>query len=89
MDAYANGVAPETMRQGVYKVSVTCTMNYSIQSVDKSWEKSGVSITSEVGPGYPTPELMRSVMDRQMHDACDGCQQQIDEIAKRIMGGVR
>ena len=50
-----------------------------------NWEKSDVSISSEVGPGYPSPQMMRFVIHQQMDDAVSGCDEQIETLAKRIL----
>ena len=78
--------------QGVYKTNVTCEIGFSIQSPDGSWEKSRVCIASDVGPGYPQPELMAMVCRKQMEDASNACAEQIDMIAKKVVeqiGGAR
>ena len=72
-------------QQEVYRTEVTCSIGFSICSPDGSWEKSSVSIASEVGPGYPTPDFMSYVMRQQMDDAVSGCNRQIEEIARKIV----
>jgi len=75
--------------QQVYKTDVTCSIGFSICSPDGSWEKSSVSISSEVGPGYPTPEYMSYVLTQQMDDAVKACNKQIGEIANKIVEETR
>lgn len=75
--------------QEVYKTTVTCTIGYSIQSPDQSWEKSSVAISSEIGPGYPTKEFMTFVLKSQIEDTANACNEQIEEIAKRIVDAAR
>lgn len=77
------------MAQEVYKTEVTCSIGFSICSPDGSWEKSSVSISSEVGPGYPTPDFMTYVMKQQMEDATRGCNEQIQAIAEKIVKEAR
>jgi hypothetical protein len=72
-------------QQGVYKTEVSCSIGFSIQSPDGSWEKSNVSIKSDVGPGYPEPELMSYVAKMQMDDAVKICEEQIGSIASKIV----
>lgn len=72
-------------QQGVYKTEVSCSIGFSIQSPDGSWEKSNVSIKSDVGPGYPEPELMAYVAKMQMDDAVKICEEQIGSIAGKIV----
>ena len=72
--------------QRVLSTRVTCQIGFSIQDpVSGNWEKSDVSISSEVGPGYPSPQMMRSVIRQQMDDAVRGCDEQIETLAKRIL----
>lgn len=72
--------------QRVLSTRVTCQIGFSIQdTVSGNWEKSDVSISSEVGPGYPSPQMMRSVIRQQMDDAVRGCDEQIETLAKRIL----
>lgn len=71
--------------QGVYKTEVCCSIGFSIQSPDGSWEKSNVSIKSDVGPGYPEAELMVYVAKMQMEDATRICNEQIEGIASKIV----
>ena len=71
--------------QGVYKTNVTCSLGLSIQSPDGSWEKANIQVSSDVGPGYPEPELMRYVMTRQMEDATKGCEKWIEDVANKII----
>lgn len=72
-------------QQGIYKVSVECSIGFSIQAPSGDWEKSNVSIRSEVGPGYPEPKLMAWVLSNQMSDATRACQEQIDQITSKIV----
>lgn len=72
-------------QQGVYKTEVSCSIGFSIQSPDGSWEKSNVSIKSDVGPGYPAPELMAYIAKMQMDDATKICNEQIESIASKIV----
>ena len=72
--------------QRVLSTRVTCQIGFSIQDpVSGNWEKSDFSISSEVGPGYPSPQTMRSVIHQQMDDAVSGCDEQIETLAKRIL----
>lgn len=71
--------------QGVYKTNVTCSLGLSIQSPDGSWEKANVQISSDVGPGYPSAELMQLVMRQQMEDATKGCERWIEDVADEIV----
>ena len=75
--------------QGVYKTTVTCSIGYSIESPDKSWEKSNVSISSEIGPGYPEANLMQAVLNQQLNDATRACEEQIQTIANKIIEQVQ
>lgn len=77
------------MSQEVYRTEVACTIGFSICSPDGSWEKSSVSITSEVGPGYPTADFMSYVIKQQMDDATKGCNEQIESIAAKIVEEVK
>lgn len=77
------------MAQEVYKTEVTCSIGFSICSPDGSWEKSSISISSECGPGYPTPDFMAYVMKNQMDDATRGCNEQIENIANKIVAETR
>lgn len=72
--------------QRVLSTRVTCQIGFSIQDpVSGNWEKSDVSISSEMGPGYPSPQMMHSVIHQQMDDAVSGCDEQIETLAKRIL----
>lgn len=76
----------QAQAQRVLSTRVTCQIGFSIQDpVSGNWEKSDVSISSEVGPGYPSPQTMRSVIHQQMDDAVSGCDEQIETLAKRIL----
>lgn len=76
----------QAQAQRVLSTRVTCQIGFSIQDpVSGNWEKSDVSISSEVGPGYPSPQTMRSVIHQQMDDAVSGCDEQIEMLAKRIL----
>ena len=75
--------------QGVYKTNVTCEIGFSIMSPDQSWEKSRVAISSDVGPGYPSPELISAVLSQQMLDATNACEEQIGRIASKIVEQVQ
>ena len=76
--------------QGVYKTNVTCSIGFSIQDPSSTnWEKSNVSISSDVGPGYPDPELMQLVLKQQMADATKACEEQIEMIANKIIEQVQ
>mgnify|MGYP006886777226 CR=1 FL=1 len=72
--------------QRVYTTRVTCQIGFSIQDpASGNWEKSDVSISSEVGPGYPSPKMMHGVIHQQMADAVRGCDEQIETLARRIL----
>lgn len=75
--------------QGVYKTTVTCSVGYSIESPDHSWEKSNVTLASEIGPGYPEAELMQVVLRQQLDDATRACEEQIQTIANKIIEQVQ
>lgn len=75
--------------QGVYKTSVTCSIGYSICAPGGDWTKSRVDITSDVGPGYPEASLMQAVLRQQMLDATAACEEQIEEIANKIVEQVQ
>lgn len=75
--------------QGVYKTNVTCSLGLSVESPDGSWEKANISISSDVGPGYPDAELMQAVMTQQMNDAVAGCDRWIEDIANKIIEQVK
>lgn len=74
----------------VYKTRCTVNIGFSIEQTDAagnhSWEKSGVAIETESGPGYPSKETLAYMMGVQMRDAVDACDEQISEIAARITG---
>ena len=74
--------------QGVYKTNVTCSIGFSVTD-GENWEKSNVSISSDVGPGYPDAELMQIVLRQQMLDATRACEEQIEHIASKIVEKVR
>ena len=71
--------------QGVYKTQVTCEIGFSVCVNGTDWEKSRVCIASDVGPGYPEPDLMAQVCKRQMADATSACSEQIDFIANKVI----
>lgn len=77
----------------VYKTRCTVNVGFSIEQTDAvgnhSWEKSGVSIETESGPGYPSKETLAYMMGVQMRDAVDACDEQIAEIAKRVINGAK
>lgn len=73
------------MAQEVYRTQVECSIGFSIQSPDGSWEKSNVSIRSDVGPGYPSPDMMAWVVKTQMDDAVKACNEQIMAISEKIV----
>ena len=74
--------------QGVYKTNVTCEIGFSITD-GTNWEKSRVAISSDVGPGYPEFELMQAVLRQQMLDATKACEEQIENIANKIIQQVQ
>lgn len=74
--------------QGVYKTNVTCEIGFSITD-GTNWEKSRVAISSDVGPGYPEASLMQAVLRQQMLDATAACEEQIEEIANKIVEQVQ
>lgn len=71
-------------QQSVYKTRVECSIGFSIQDASGNWEKSNVVIASDVGPGYPEPQLLSWVLKTQIDDATKACQEQIDNIANKI-----
>lgn len=75
----------------VYKTHVTVNVGFSIESRNAdgtaNWEKSGVSIETESGPGYPSDEDMRFMLSSQMNDAVNGCNEEIGVIADRVKRG--
>lgn len=72
--------------QQVFKSELTVEIGFSISTPDgKAWEKSNVSIKSHVGPGYPTKETMNAVLRRQMSDAVDACDRQIQELSRIVV----
>lgn len=77
------------MAQEVYRTEVECSIGFSIQSPDGSWEKSNVSIKSQVGPGYPEKEFLAYVIKSQMDDAVSACNEQIQTISSRIVKQVQ
>lgn len=72
-------------KQEVYKTNVTCSIGFSIADPNNNWEKSNVSISSDIGPGYPEAEMMQSVLKCQMEDATKACEEQIEAIANKII----
>lgn len=70
--------------QGVYKTNVTCSIGFSVTD-GENWEKSNVSISSDIGPGYPDASLMQVVLRQQMLDATRACEEQIEHIANKII----
>ena len=72
-----------------YKTEVSCSIGLSIQSPDGSWEKSGIAVTTESGPGYPTEAQMAQLMQQQMADATKGASEQIEMVAKKILEKVQ
>ena len=75
--------------QGVYKTNVTCELGFSICDPSQNWEKSRVAISSDIGPGYPEPELMQAVLRQQLSDATKACEEQIETIANKIIEQVQ
>ena len=75
----------------VYRTHVTVSVGFSIEARGadgmSNWEKSGVSIETESGPGYPSADEMRFMLSSQMNDAVDGCNDQIGIIAERVRRG--
>lgn len=73
----------------VYKTRVNVSVGFSIEQVapdgSHAWEKSGVSIETESGPGYPTAEQMVYIAGVQMQDAINACERQIEDIANRTI----
>lgn len=75
----------------VYKTIVTCEIGFSIASIDPrtgqqgAWEKSNVSISTESGPGYPSKEELSYMLSCQMNDAVDGCEEQLQTLANKIV----
>lgn len=76
-------VAPQRPR--VLKTTVTCEVGFSVQTGSGDWEKSGVTVSSEVGPGYPSPQGMSALVRRQMDDAVAACNAQIEQIARKVI----
>ena len=73
------------MTREIYKTIVTCSIGFSIESPDGSWEKSNIGITTESGPGYPSESEMQIMLQAQMNDAVSGANEQIETIAKKII----
>lgn len=71
--------------QEVYKTNVRCEIGFSIQDQRGNWEKSTVSIASDIGPGYPEPMFLEQVLKQQIDDAANACNEQIENIAKKIV----
>lgn len=75
----------------IYKTTVTCTIGFSIASIDPktgqpaAWEKSSVSIATESGTGYPSKEELSYMLHCQMTDAVDGCEEQLNTLANKII----
>lgn len=71
----------------VLKTRVKVSIGFSVEGDDghghSHWEKSGVAIETESGPGYPEQEQMAALLHYQMMDAVDACDQQLAEIAQR------
>ena len=76
-------------QQGVFKTTVTCSLGISVETPTKDWMKSNVSVSSEVGPGYPDAELMGVVLRQQMSDAERGCEEYIESLANKILQKVQ
>lgn len=76
-------------QQGVYKTNVTCTIGLSVQTPSGDWEKSGISISSDIGPGYPEASLMQVVLKQQMDDATRGAEEWIEAISNKIIEQVK
>lgn len=68
----------------VYKTVVTVDIGFSIQDSAGNWEKSNVSVGTESGPGYPTEQEMRHIIEVQMGDAVAGCDKIIDALVAEI-----
>ena len=68
----------------VFKTYVTCEIGFSIADQNNNWSKSKVAISSEVGPGYPDKDFLAWVVQSQIADATNACNEQIEELAKRI-----
>ena len=83
------------MAQEVYKTQVTCEVGYSICMPSASpgspgdWVKNRVCISSDVGPGYPDATMMHSVLMQQINDATGACDEQIQQIANKIIAEVQ
>ena len=76
--------ADTLQQQGVYRVDATVQVGFSIQAPDGSWVKKDVSMKSQIGPGYPTQELLTQVMHQMNHDCEKVCDEEIDRIAQNI-----
>jgi hypothetical protein len=72
----------------VYKTRVTVHIGFSIEARGadglSNWSKSGVSIETESGPGYPSQDEMQFMLSSQMADAVNGCNEEIGILAERI-----
>ena len=69
----------------VYKTTTTVSVGFSIQDENGNWVKSNVQIAAESGPGYPSKDEIGYMIAVQMQDACESCNDQIGEIAKKIV----
>lgn len=73
----------------VYRTDVTVEVGYSIQTPSGDWQKNKVALTSQVGPGYPSKEFLAFVLKSQVEDATAACNEQIQEIANKIVQQVQ
>lgn len=73
----------------VYRTDMTVEIGYSIQTPSGDWIKNKVALTSQVGPGYPDKDFLSFVLKSQLSDATQACDEQIEEIARKIVEQVQ
>ena len=71
-------------QQGIIKVEVEAYIGMSIQTEDGDWIKSGVRLNTHIGPGFASPETLKSVLNYSVLQAYEGCADQTDLLVSKI-----
>ena len=68
----------------IIKTEVEAYIGMSIQTADGDWIKSGVTLNSHIGPGYPPEDMLKDVLRTQVANAYEGCADQVDLLVNKI-----
>jgi hypothetical protein len=68
----------------ILKVEVTSSIGFSIQTEDGDWVKSGVSLNTHIGPGYPPQEMLKDVLNGMVLSAYEGSADQVNLLIAKV-----